>query len=42
MPFGYNIMKTNVSLDTQSLDKDPENVLQGSNFALDRDKGMII
>lgn len=31
-----------LSLDTQSPDKDPENTLRGSNFALDRDKGMRI
>lgn len=35
-------MKTNVSLDTQSLDKDPENILQWNSSALVRDKGMII
>lgn len=41
MPFGYNIMKTNVSLDTQRLDKDLENILQGNNSAQGRDKSMI-
>lgn len=41
MPFGYNIMKTNISLDTQCLDKDPENILQGNNSARGRDKSII-